>query len=947
MPRRAPMPAVSGAGDDRLLERDDELEALDQVVQDGLAGEAVLALIEGPAGIGKSRLLARARDRATAAGYRVLRARGSDLEREYSFGVVRQLFEPLLADADQRDRWLAEAAAPAARVFAPPDDSVHTGDVSYGILHGLFWLTANIAADGPLLLTVDDLHWSDRASLRFVAYLARRLDGIPVVVITGLRSGELPAEPSLLDEITNRPGTIALSPQPLSEAGSADLVRSQLGGGAEEPFWQACHRATSGNPLLLGELLKTLRAERVQPDAAHVNVVRHIGPRAVARTVLLRLSRLAANAVGVARAVSVLGDGASASAVAALAGLEEPEVADAAFDLTRAQILGSDSSLGFVHPLVRDVVYHDLRPSERERHHARAATILNDRGAPAELVAAHLTLISGRRPAWAGDVFWKAGMAASGRGDADTAVSYLRLALEASDDVARRPQLLFDLGMAEAGGDAAAAGLHMRQAYDGLTDPFRRAEAARVLARMLLFTSTADEAVAVVRQAADGLPADLVGPRQAYEAFELYSVAFGAEVPGASERLAIVRADRGPGVGVGARTLRAVAAWDWAMTDGSAERCAEIALEALADGELITADPGFGAVVAGGVLGLADREEAIEVFAAAMVEAERQGSLRTVCMVNIWKGFTQLQRGELGAASATLGDAAEQIRTLETNGAGMAYIAAFLARVRLSQGDLVGAREALANARHDRPPSDGDALVRRSTIELLLAEGRWAEARSAIEAYRRRLRGERNPTWAPWRSLEAQALEGLGQRQRSMELLEDEIELGRSWGAPGALARALRLLATMHPASALVLLQEAVQVTEGSTAHLEHARSLVALGSAMHRAGRGAEGRDPLQRGLEAAGRCGAVALAEQARAALLATGARPRRGPLTGPASLTPSERRVADLAAEGRRNREIAQALYVSTKTVEVHLTSVYRKLGISTRAELEGALAGARNV
>jgi DNA-binding NarL/FixJ family response regulator len=150
----------------------------------------------------------------------------------------------------------------------------------------------------------------------------------------------------------------------------------------------------------------------------------------------------------------------------------------------------------------------------------------------------------------------------------------------------------------------------------------------------------------------------------------------------------------------------------------------------------------------------------------------------------------------------------------------------------------------------------------------------------------------------------------------------------------------------MHPASALVLLEEAVQVTEGSTARLEHARSLVAVGSAMHRAGRGAEGRDRLQWGLEAASRCGAGPLVEEARAGLLATGARPRRGPLTGPAALTPSERRVADLAAEGRRNREIAQALYVS-KTVEVHLTSVYRKLGISTRAELGGALAGASNV
>ena len=142
--------------------------------------------------------------------------------------------------------------------------------------------------------------------------------------------------------------------------------------------------------------------------------------------------------------------------------------------------------------------------------------------------------------------------------------------------------------------------------------------------------------------------------------------------------------------------------------------------------------------------------------------------------------------------------------------------------------------------------------------------------------------------------------------------------------------------------TSIELLDEAVRITDGSAARLEHAKALTAFGSALRRARQPTQAREPLRRGFEAASRCGAQPLAELARAELYAAGSRPRREALTGPESLTPSERRIADLAAEGQSNRDIAQALYVTPKTVEFHLTGVYRKLGISTRAALPGALA-----
>ena len=924
-------------GDSFLLERDRELEVVDGLVQDALDGRPAVALVQGPAGIGKSRLLAEARERAAAEGFRVLVARGGELERELPFGVVRQLFEPVVIDPDKRARWLTGSASAAARVFAPPEDERAAGDPSFGILYGLFWLTANIAVERPLLLAIDDLHWCDRASLRFIAYLERRLEGLRVFIAAAARTGEPQPEPTVISEIAHDPAVVAMSLPALSETAVGELVRSRLGADAEGVFCAACHRATAGNPLLLGELLKTLDAEGVRPDAAHTTVIRDIGPRAVSHTVLLRLARLSDDALAVARAIAVLGDDAALPVTAALAGIDEQRVAEATRALVRAEILRSEPPLGFVHQLVRDAVYHELSPAERELRHERAAEVLTGLGAAPELVAAHLLGVPARANPQVAAALRAAGWAARLRGDSESAVSYLRRALAEPAPVEQRPQLLLELGLAEAGVDAPAAAAHMSEAYDGLTNPEQRAAAARVLARMLLFTGTAQEGVAVAQRVLADLPDEHDG-RRAMEAFVLFASSLGADVPGAAARLASIR-DRPVEAGLGGKSLSVVAAWDWMRRGGSADHCAALALEALADGALIAADPGFMPIVAACVLGLADRDEALDVLEAAMRSGRKRGGMRTVCLVNTWQGWTWLQRGELAEAAASLGDAFEQLQPLETNGVWMTYTAAFLARVRLERGDLAGAGAMLTRCGRPVPGSDGDTSARRTQLELLLAERAWEHASADADEYRERLGDVDNTAWGPWRSLKAQALAGLHRREEATALLQEELDGARRWGAPGALGRTLRLLGSLLADTGM--LHEAVEVTEGSSARLEHAKALTALGLALRRARRPADARDPLRRAFEVACRCSAKPLAELARAELYAAGGRPRREALTGPDSLTPSERRIADLAAEGQSNREIAQALFVTPRTVEFHLTGVYRKLGITTRAALSGAL------
>ena len=929
-------------GGEVLLERDHELQSLDRVVQAARAGEAVLALIEGPAGIGKSKLLSQAGEMASAAGFDVLQARGSDLERELPYGIVRQLFEPLLLDPDRRERLLSGSAQAAARVFEPPDAEGAVSDGGFGVLHGLFWLTANLAAERPLCLLIDDLHWSDRSSLRFLAYLERRLEGLGVLIVAAARMEERAAESRLIWEIAQDPAAASIRLAALSEDACSALVRASLGPAAESAFCAACHHATGGNPLLLGELLKTMRAEAITPDAAHADAIREIGPRAVARTVLLRLGRLPPDAVPVARVIAVLGDGASLPAIASLTDLDERNVADATRALIAAEILRPDPPLGFVHALVRDAVYLELSPSERELEHERAAKALADLGAAPEIVAGHLLAVPPRGERWVAEVLLQAGGLASRRGATTSAASYLRRALDERPADQDRTRLLSELGWVESHVDIPSASEHLREAYELLEDPLQRARVAEILAGILLLSGAADDAVDVARTSTAQLGDRHQDQRRAIEAMELYGIAFGAQIPDAAARLARVRAAGVPSQ-LGAKLLAAVAAWDWALGGGAARDCCELARAVLADGSLIARYPGYGATIPGIVLVLADDDEALAVWDAAMTGARQQGSLYSICSANIFRGWTWLQRGELSEAEESLREAREQLRELlDPESHSVAYGAAHLARVLIERGDLAGARAALAARGNPNPASDADALVRRAEIELLLAEHSWDEALAAADEYHARLRGIDNPAWGPWRSLKALALDGLGRRDEARNLIDEELEAARRWGAPGAVARALRLLGTLRGEDGHELLREAVRIAEASPARLEHAKALVALGSALRRAGQRSESREPLRRGFELAARCGAPSLADWARTELYSAGSRPRREALSGPESLTPSERRIAELAAAGHSNRDIAQTLYVTPKTVEVHLTSIYRKLGISTRTALSESLA-----
>jgi DNA-binding NarL/FixJ family response regulator len=722
-----------------------------------------------------------------------------------------------------------------------------------------------------------------------------------------------------------------------------ELVRARLGEDADERFCSACARVTGGNPLLLRQLLSSLEADGVKPDAAHVDVVADIGPRAVSRTVLLRLARLPDSAVSVARAVAVLGESADLPAVAALAELPEQDVADASGALTRAEILGSGSPLGFVHPLVREAIYQELSAGQRELMHARAATILRDAGAQPDQVASHLLSMARRGQEWVVDLLVEAAHSAVRRSAPDSAVSYLTRALEEPPAPERRGELLLELGISGTNTYAPLALEHLREAYELLGDPRKRATAAWLLARTLIFAGSPDAAAAFAQRAITELPAELDDERRALEAVELISVHFGARVEDAHERQQRLRSEP-VGDGLGAKMLAGTVAFGWMVDGDDADAASQLALKAIEGGTLLEEDNGLfwmGAIL---TLVVADHPEADALWEETLAQAHRNGSLFSRLSVSLWDGCFKLLHGELAVAEESL---LSNVAMIELYGINVpqaaSYSNSFLGAVHLEAGDAQAARRAMEGVVvAEGDTADGTNFARRTLIGIQLAEGNGEAALAAAEDLERHSARTRNPRWVPWRSLKAQALALLGRREEAITLAEEEVALARGWGAPSGLGHSLRVLGELRGPEGMDELEEAVRLLERSNQRIERARAFAAVGAELRRARRPTDARDPLRRALELAEQSGAHALAENVRSELYATGARPRSTALDGVESLTQRELRVATLAAEGQTNRDIAQILYVTPKTVEVHLSNSYRKLGISSRRELPVALA-----
>ena len=919
-----------------LLERADELLALDALLDTG----GVL-VIEGGVGIGKTSLITAECERAGRRGWRVLRGGGSELETGFALGVVRQLFERELAAADpaQRTEWLAGPAEAVRGLLAGPARPGGAPD-PFAVVHGLYWLTVNMAARRPLLIAVDDAHWADPASLRWLAYLTGRVEGLDAAVVVALR----PAEPASKEEplLAIRAAAPAIRPALLSAAGCAAVVRAALGPGTPDARCQALRDASGGNPFYLAELLRA-QASGTGEVAA--------GPRlpageAVTRQVEARIRRLDPAALGLAQALAVLGDGCQLRHAAAMAGLDTDTAVRLAAGLARVEVLATADPPCFLHPVVRAAVDASLDSTERHRAHRSAARELDrDDAAPGQ-VAAHLMRVQPAGDAWTAGRLRRAARSAIAAGAPAEAAELLRRALAEPPPPGDRVGMLRELAAADAAAGRQDATGWLAEALALTSDPVERAaithELARTYAAMFRWVEAVDATDRALAELGDRDPALAARLEAELAVAGMHDARRASRVLAVMDRLTARRPspDTAEAIAV-ARGMAGV------LTGQPVAELAGALDDALRAAAPVAADWNTRAALLWTMI-TAERFGAVDQALPAMIEAAtRSGSARGLIAAYSSLGFLKLRLGALPEADGAIRVALRVLREGDfTAGLGVAGIAAGIA---VEAGEL-GEAHALLDPLGPEPAGVLSVLVPAAAGRLSLARGDGARALSCFETCLEMFSADvwgldiRDVGYLHARSGAAQALLLLGDRERARALADSELADARGFGGRRALGIALRVAGLAHGgAEGLRLLEESVTVLGDSPARLERAKSLADLGAALRRAGQRAAARPRLAEALDLAAGCGAQPLADRAHDELTAAGGRPRRARRHGLDSLTPSELRVARLAADGQTNRQIAHGLYVTPKTVETHLAHVYAKLGISQRGELPEALAG----
>ena len=926
-----------------MLERAGELALLGSMLGSAEQGVGRCAVLEGSAGIGKSRLLAEARSAAVAAGMAVAHARCSELESDFSFGASLQLFEPLTRGGHGDDLF-GGAAALARPLFEAVGQDEDERDFSR--LHGLHWLAANLAERRPLLIAVDDAQWCDVPTLRFLLYLMQRIDELPVAVVAAVRTGGEGPQAKLTGRLAAHPLAQRLVLDPLSPVAVSQIARAELDAAASDAFCAACAEATGGNPLFVHALLAGLRERGGDVDDAAAERVPEVGAEALADAVRARLDAMAEGARELAEAVAILGDGVPLVQAAELVGLDEPS-AEALLDLlTGAGIMESSSGVAFAHPILRAAVDSGMDPSLRATAHRRAARLLRAAGDDAERVASHV-MASGESPRdpQVAQSLRDAASRATARGAPHAAGRYLRAI--ADTDGSADPALLHELALAEVRAHGRDAPARVTAALEAAAQPRDRGAAALHLGLAQFDAGAHDGAAATFAAGLDGLPADLELARTLRACLSAASGLGHTTGPAVDLDAVVERAS----MGVATRVERlhlghaATAAAFAGKSIADARRFAQAALagEPLDAGRASEMSALILATVA--LVVTDDLDVAEPALDDTLASARRIGSVTGYASAAHIRAWVHYRGGRLADAIAD----AESVVDAARYGWEPALPAALacMALCHLERNDRDAAASALelpgGEERWRATFTFNDYLDARGHVKLVDGDagGALADFTAAGEALKGA--GALHASVVAWRSGAVLASAALGDLEAAQRLAAEDIDRARAFGAPRALGLTLRTAGRLAGGDrGIDLLREAVEVLSGSPARLERAHAEADLGEQLLAAGHRVAAREPLKAALDSAHACGAVALEERARAILTEAGARPRRLALRGRDALTPRELRLADMAARGMTNREIAEALFITTKTVETHLRHAYDKLGISSRRGLAEALA-----
>jgi DNA-binding CsgD family transcriptional regulator len=918
----------------RLYERSGETASIDAALARLDQGRGTSLLLEGRAGRGKSTLVEYAVERARDRGVRTLVARARHLTSAAPFEVLRRLLGPAVEEAGGVDA-LEGAARFAIPLFTPG------ADLSHGVDYGCQWLIAWLAERDPLLLAFDDAHWADEASLRVLLDVQAELSVQRVAMVVASRPVENPGIQRLLAAMAAHPDCEVLTPGALSRAAVEEVVTERLGRPAEADFVDDCLKVTRGNAFYLTELLRPFQGDSSPDRRTFVED----GTLSLRRTVSWRLGELGPDATALAHAAAVLGDGCALRHAAELARLDEAVAVLEAARLEVASVFAHGDPVEFLHPLLRAAVEAELPDVLAGELHGRAARILWYTGEDAGSVAQHLVASPGSGDAAVSAYLYEQGQGALEAGSVAVARSLLQRALDEPAPPGQRDGIVLWLGRTEhmalnldaahqhleaalESSDRAVALAAAGDLFDVLDDANRYDEMGAFHGRAMALRPFGDtEAEVIVRAAlllnvimsvdagigelppelaetdASSLPTDRDVDRHLVVWTAVYE---RSRHGGTTERLmtdlrraaASLPASPDDFTSWDVRTALAAAVFladvDLDESDALLDRMAPAAARLAGVRPQLQAELNHRRV--GQALARGSFEDAVSLLETAEEFTARHG-------VIAYDGLHRYSRGRLALDQGDFAVAAELLK--ERVGDDLV----FPALGRLLAGDAARAVSMLHEL--DLSPEPG-APLRQIEVEL-------QPHLVASHAYAR-----------------------LGDRDRAAAEARRELEIRRRYGPVSRLAEALRRAATFVPVREGVgLLEEASNLAETTPLRPVLARVLASYGAALREVGRIPEARDVLSRAADLTSEMGMERLLQRVQHELFLAGSRPRRARLTGPTSLTESQRQVAFLAAEGMTNRQIAERLFITIKTVETHLMAVYRKLGIRTRDELASAL------
>ncbi|MDN3025376.1 AAA family ATPase [Streptomyces sp. S.PB5] len=882
---------LTPAASPSLWERDEELAAVEQAI-DALRADrsssGSLLVFRGEAGLGKTALLTETRRIAEARGCNVWSARGGETLRSVPFNVVRQLLQPALVSLmpEEAREYLGDwydIAGPALGITEPGAPQADPQGVCDGLVAAVRRLARR---DWPLVLVIDDAHWADQETLRWLAAFAERLDDLSVLVLVARRPGDVSGESArLLDAIAATSGGPVATLSALTPDATAGLTRATLGEHADAPFCREVWAVTGGNPYETVELLAKVQDSELEPAESQAAELRALNRSARGGGLVARLEGLGIEATRFAWAAAILGTGISVDLVAKLATMSRDEAVRCAELLRTARILtepdpaavpADDGDLEFVHPLIATAVYNSIPDALRTAMHGIAAQVVTDSGLGAAMASRHLLQVHPDDDEELVEQLRDAAGEHLAVGAPDAARRCLERALLEPPRPEVHASVLYELGCAALLTAPSTTVDHLQSALGmpGLDGP-QRVDAVFRLSQALLHNDQLEEAVRTVEAEAARLEPGPAQMRLQAVQYMWEGIHAGeATSPGRSERLAAL-ASTCIGRDNSERALLMLRGFD-AMTHGeNAEEVVELCDRALVNGRLA---PG---------LGWTDTEWGVEILmmlASSYTYTDRLDraesmfteGLRTyesagwsgghLALAHAFLGFALRRRGRLRDAEDTL---RESLRIAERVGRGLPlYWSATcnLVDTLLARGHVDEAWE-IAEQYGFAPPYPSTIVLpdpRSVRGRLLLAVGRTQEAVNELEEAEKAAtaRGHHNPVMVPWALDLARAL-AVAEPNRAAQLAADARRRAERFGTDTAIGEALRCAAALETGQRAVrLLSQAVTYLEASPCQYEHAAARVEYGIA-------ARSVAEINRGLALARSCGADGLVAQAREVL------------------------------------------------------------------------------